>query len=182
MKLPTYLSLPLFFAAVSTAPTLAPAVQADYDAIVVGGGPAGLAATSGLARVRRNVLMVDSGEYRNDPTRHAHDILGFDGVTPAWLRYAARRQIEDYGTAALVNGTVTKIEPQNNNTSFKVSITYPGDKDVSFITRKVVLGTGMKDDLPATPGIVENWGKGIYWYAHQRRMERPEDLPFLLDC
>ncbi|WPH01387.1 hypothetical protein R9X50_00423200 [Acrodontium crateriforme] len=163
MKPSSLFSLPFLFAAANAAPTLAPAVYADYDAIVVGGGPAGLAATSGLARVRRNVLMVDSGEYRNDPTRHAHDILGFDGVTPAWLRFAARKQIEDYGTATLVNGTVTKIEPQNNNTSFNVSITYPGNKPVTFITRKVVLGTGMKDDLPATPGIVENWGKGIYW-------------------
>lgn len=113
--------------------------------------------------------MVDSGEYRNDPTRHAHDILGFDGVTPAWLRYAGRTQIKDYDTVTLVNGTVTMIVPQSNNgtvTTFNVSITYPspaGDMPVSFITRKVVLGTGMKDDLPATPGIMENWGKGIYW-------------------
>ena len=49
------------------------------DAIVVGGGPAGLAALSGLARVRRNVLLIDSGEYRNGPTRHIHDVVGFDG-------------------------------------------------------------------------------------------------------
>jgi threonine dehydrogenase-like Zn-dependent dehydrogenase len=51
----------------------------DYDAIVVGGGPAGLATLSGLARVRRKVLLIDSGEYRNGATRHMHDVLGFDG-------------------------------------------------------------------------------------------------------
>lgn len=51
----------------------------DYDAIIVGGGPAGLAALSALARVRRNVLLVDSGEYRNAATRHQHDVLGYDG-------------------------------------------------------------------------------------------------------
>ena len=50
-----------------------------YAAIIVGGGPAGLAAGSGLARVRRNVLLIDSGEYRNNPTRHMHDVLGYDG-------------------------------------------------------------------------------------------------------
>lgn len=54
-------------------------VQADYDVIIVGGGPAGLSAASGLARVRRNVLLVDSGEYRNAQTRHLHDVIGFDG-------------------------------------------------------------------------------------------------------
>lgn len=52
---------------------------AQYDAIIIGGGPAGLAALSGLARVRRNVLLIDSGSYRNQPTRHMHDVLGFDG-------------------------------------------------------------------------------------------------------
>lgn len=153
----------LLVSAVQSAPFLAPAVQADYDAIVIGGGPAGLAATSGLARVRRNVLLIDSGVYRNDPTRHAHDILGFDGVTPAWLRFAARKQISDYGTVDLVNGTVTEVQPQKNNTVFKVLADYPGNKSVSFTTRKVVLATGMRDILPSTTGLTENWGKGIYW-------------------
>jgi heterodisulfide reductase subunit A-like polyferredoxin len=63
-----------------------PAVRADYDAIIVGGGPAGLSAASGLARVRRNVLLVDSGEYRNAPTRHMHDVIGFDGISSLQLR------------------------------------------------------------------------------------------------
>lgn len=149
--------------AVNSSPLLAPAVEADYDAIVIGGGPAGLAATSGLARVRRKVLLIDSGEYRNDPTRHAHDIIGFDGVTPAWLRFAAREQISEYGTTDMVNGTVTAVQPQSHNTFFKVLANYPGNNSVSFTTRKVVLATGMRDVLPGTPGIKENWGKGIYW-------------------
>lgn len=51
-----------------------------YDAIVVGGGPSGLSALSGLARVRRKVLMIDSGEYRNSATRHMHDVIGLDGM------------------------------------------------------------------------------------------------------
>lgn len=55
------------------------AADSEYDAIVIGGGPAGLSALSGLARVRRNVLLIDSGEYRNQPTRHMHDVIGFDG-------------------------------------------------------------------------------------------------------
>lgn len=51
-----------------------------YDAIVVGGGPAGLSALSGLARVRRNAILIDSGEYRNNATRHMHDVIGLDGM------------------------------------------------------------------------------------------------------
>jgi choline dehydrogenase-like flavoprotein len=57
----------------------------DYDAIIVGGGPAGLSAVSGLARVRRKVLLIDSGEYRNGVTRHMHDVIGFDGKLPFCL-------------------------------------------------------------------------------------------------
>jgi alkyl hydroperoxide reductase subunit AhpF len=57
----------------------------DYDVIVVGGGPAGLSALSGVSRVRRTALMIDSGHYRNDPTREMHDVIGNDGkdICPA---------------------------------------------------------------------------------------------------
>lgn len=86
MRFSHALFLQPLLALVGAAPTnstgggpLRPAVQADYDAIVVGGGPAGLSALSALARVRRNVLLIDSGEYRNGVTRHMHDVIGFDG-------------------------------------------------------------------------------------------------------
>ncbi|KAL7785263.1 hypothetical protein V8C37DRAFT_320778 [Trichoderma ceciliae] len=149
--------------AVPTKSILQPAVLADYDAIIVGGGPAGLSAASGLARVRRNVLLVDSGDYRNAPTRHVHDVIGFDGVTPAYFRWAARKQILDYGTVNLVNGTVTKIQPEANNSYFTVSVDYPGEYKLTFTARKVILATGLRDLLPSTPGLIDNWGKGIYW-------------------
>ncbi|KAL7956714.1 hypothetical protein V8C34DRAFT_287948 [Trichoderma compactum] len=139
------------------------AARPDYDVIVVGGGPAGLSAASGLARVRRNVLLIDSGEYRNAPTRHIHDVIGFDGVTPAYFRWVARKQISKYGTATLVNGTVTKIQPEANNSYFTVSADYPGDNKLTFSARRIVLATGLRDLIPPTPGLLENWGKGIYW-------------------
>lgn len=63
----------------SAAPAAENKPRIDYDAIIVGGGPAGLSALSGLARVRRNVLLVDSGVYRNGATRRMHDVLGNDG-------------------------------------------------------------------------------------------------------
>lgn len=134
-----------------------------YDAIIVGGGPSGLAVGSGLARVRRNVLLIDSGEYRNDPTRHMHDVLGYDGVTPAYYRWAAREQLSHYETISLVNGTVTKIEAQNNNTVFTVTKTNEAGESDQVSARKIVLATGLRDLLPDTPGLQEEWGKGIYW-------------------
>jgi Thioredoxin reductase len=51
----------------------------DYDVVIVGGGPAGLAASMSLARVARTSLLYDSQEYRNEQTRYMHDVLGQDG-------------------------------------------------------------------------------------------------------
>lgn len=52
--------------------------EVNYDVIVVGGGPSGLSAASGLSRVLRSVVLFDSGEYRNNPTRRMHDVIGSD--------------------------------------------------------------------------------------------------------
>lgn len=74
----------LLFSALASAAAIPPTEEdssTEYDAIIVGGGPSGLSALSGLARVRRKVLLIDSGEYRNAPTRHMHDVLGFDGMS-----------------------------------------------------------------------------------------------------
>ena len=57
----------------------------EYDAIVVGGGPSGLSATSALCRMSRKVIMFDNEEYRNALTRNMHDVIGNDGkkIPPA---------------------------------------------------------------------------------------------------
>ncbi|KAK4125532.1 pyridine nucleotide-disulfide oxidoreductase-like protein [Parathielavia appendiculata] len=164
---PRWLALSAIAAAVSGAalPRTDGPPATDFDAVIVGGGPAGLAALSGLARVRRKVLLIDSGEYRNAPTRHMHDVLGFDGVTPAYFRWAARQQLSHYTTVTMINGTVVKIRPANEqNTHFIVSSLNPqGTTETNITARKIVLATGLRDILPSTPGIRENWGQGIFW-------------------
>jgi thioredoxin reductase len=85
------------------------------------------------------------------------------GVTPAWYRYSARKQIATYDTIKMTNGTVTKIEAGKNNTYFTVLADLPKDKNKVITARKIVLATGLRDDLPDTPGLQENFGKGIYW-------------------
>lgn len=57
----------------------------DYDVAIVGGGPAGLAASMSLGRVARTSLMYDSEEYRNGKTRYMHDVLGQDGQSTLFL-------------------------------------------------------------------------------------------------
>ncbi|OQD82416.1 hypothetical protein PENANT_c021G05111 [Penicillium antarcticum] len=132
----------------------------DYEVIVVGGGPAGLSALSGVSRVRRKALMIDSGHYRNDPTREMHDVIGNDGTPPAKFRNLAREQILKYDTATIQDDTVESIDPIDGDfTSFNVKIT----NGTTYTARKIVLGTGVYDVLPDTPGLKEGFGKGIWW-------------------
>lgn len=63
----------------------------SYEVIIIGGGPSGLSALSGLARVRRNALLIDSAEYRNAETRQIHDLIGSDGRS-----YLVFDNVEDY--------------------------------------------------------------------------------------
>ncbi|GAP84680.1 putative sulphydryl oxidase [Rosellinia necatrix] len=170
-------ALQLLLSSISAALPTGSAVERDvladssmsvYDAVVVGGGPAGLSAVSGLARVRRKVLLIDSGVYRNDPTRHMHDVIGNDGLAPAFFRWKARTQLAYYQTASMVNGTVTKIDvPENNGTvqeqPFTVHATFPSGEVVTVGAKGVILATGVEDIIPNTPGVKEAWGKGIYW-------------------
>ncbi|KUI65273.1 NADH dehydrogenase [Cytospora mali] len=151
-------------AAIPASPATHDLNETSYDAIIVGGGPSGLSALSGLARVRRNVLLIDSGEYRNSATRHMHDVIGLDGVTPAYFRWRARELLADYDTVTMTNGTVTKIEPEKSDeTAFTVQVTLSSGEEKTLSARKIVLATGLKDEIPSTPGLLENWGKGIYW-------------------
>lgn len=66
----------------------------------------------------------------------------------------------------MMNGTVSSIVPEDNNTYFTVT-----DADgKQYLSKKVILATGMKDLLPDTPGLSAGWGKGIYcthlWHSN----------------
>ncbi|KAI9370736.1 hypothetical protein BJX61DRAFT_548765 [Aspergillus egyptiacus] len=146
-----------------TASVTAAIPKTDYDVIVVGGGPAGLSVMSGLSRVRRKTALFDSHQYRNDPTREMHDVIGNDGTPPAVFRNAARQQITSKynNTATFIDNAIVSITPRNTTGStFFTAIDSTGH---NYTTRKVVLATGVVDVLPATPGLSDFFGKGIFW-------------------
>ncbi|KFY62456.1 hypothetical protein V496_04588 [Pseudogymnoascus sp. VKM F-4515 (FW-2607)] len=134
-------------------------VETDFDVLIVGGGPAGLSALSGVSRVRRTALLLDGGEYRNGETRHMHDVIGNDGTDPEIFRGLAREQISRYDTAQLKFRKALSIVSQNNGSSF-VTTDQSGQ---TYTSRKIILATGLRDILPETPGIKEAWSKGIFW-------------------
>lgn len=128
-----------------------------YDAIVVGGGPAGLQATLTLARVHRRVLLLDSGRYRNDPAEHMHNVLAHDGTRPADFRKLAREQVAAYPTATIWEDTVTSVRSEGEG--YAVTL---GDPEGTVLTaRGLVLATGVRDVLPAVPGVVDLWGDRV---------------------
>lgn len=87
-----------------------------------------------------------------------HDVIGNDGTVPSTFRALARLQISAYPSVTMQNGTVTAIAPQQNNTYF----TTADSSGQKYLSKKVILATGMKDLLPNTPGLAAGWGKGIY--------------------
>ena len=82
----------------------------ELDAVVVGAGPAGLAAALTFGRMRRRVLVVDTGEPRNRYTEHVHNFPTRDGVSPLELRSLAREELGRYPTVSLRDARVVRAE------------------------------------------------------------------------
>jgi thioredoxin reductase len=126
------------------------------DVVVVGGGAAGLAAAVQLARSRRSVVVVDAGEPRNAPAAHMHSYLGHDGLPPAEFLAIARAEVRAYG-AEIVEGAATTITENPAGDGFDVLVAGAG-----VITgRRVLVATGLVDELPDIPGVAEQWGRGV---------------------
>src|SRR5205814_2128345 len=138
-------------------------VGADYDAVVIGGGPAGLSAALYLGRARRRALIVDIGQPRNAKSRASHGVFTRDGMPPRELLAEARRQLGTYPTiefrhTAAVGASVTR-------TGFEVRLE-GGDKVIR--SRRLVLACGLRDELPPIEGLADNWGTRVFncTYCH----------------
>lgn len=130
-------------------------MKKPYDAVIVGGGPAGLSAALILGRCRRRVLVCDAGRPRNAAAREIHGFLTRDGIAPAELRRIARRQLEPYGVE-LVRGEVTGA--RRTKDGFTVALA--GGRIVS--TRMLLFATGVVDRLPAVDGLRALYGKSVF--------------------
>jgi len=130
-----------------------------YDVVVVGGGPAGLSAALALGRARRSVLVVDAGAPRNAPAGHVHNYLGREGVAPVDLLAAGRAEVALYG-GSVVTGTVTSAERVGSagaDDGFRVTL----EGGQAVLARRLLVATGLVDELPAVPGVAERWGRDV---------------------
>jgi thioredoxin reductase len=155
----------------------------NYDVVIIGGGAAGLNGALALARARRSVLVIDSGQPRNAPASHVHNYLTRDGTPPAELLAIGRAEATGYGaeiisaevaTAALspspgagagaggtngrsVGSDVAGERAGQARSRFTVTMT-----DGSRVqSRRLLVTTGLVDELPALPGLAERFGRDV---------------------
>jgi thioredoxin reductase/SAM-dependent methyltransferase len=125
------------------------------DVAIIGGGAAGLSAALNLGRVRRSVVVVDAGRPRNAPAAHMHGYLGHEGLAPLELLRIGRTEAERYGVR-IVEGEATRTTGDASD-GFTVEL---GDGR-SIRSRRVLVTTGLVDELPAIDGLAERWGRDV---------------------
>jgi thioredoxin reductase len=136
-----------------------------YDVVIVGGGAAGLSAALVLGRARRRVAVIDAGSPCNAPATHMHGYLSRDGMPPAELLAAGRNEVASYGVQ-IIDDVVGRIDP-----GFTV---HRGNGDV-LAARRIVVTTGIDDELPDIPGVRERWGQDLLHcpYCHGWEVRDP---------
>ncbi|ONI87946.1 hypothetical protein ALI144C_07675 [Actinosynnema sp. ALI-1.44] len=137
-----------------------------YDVAVIGAGPGGLSTALVLGRSRRTTLLVDGGAGRNSPAAGVHGMLACDGMAPDELRSAGSKQVREYPDVEVRDGRVRTVVSRQHG--FAVEL----DDGRAAVVRRVVLATGVREDLPDVPGVAERWGRGVMGcpYCHAWEM------------
>lgn len=140
----------------------------SWDAIIIGGGSGGLSAALMLVRARRRVLVVDSGAPRNRFAAHMHGVIGRDGWSPLDLLATGRAEVERYGgvvTTADVVGVGRAVaevaavaDVERADPGFDVTLG-TGERHRA---RRLLIATGLRDELPDIPGLAEHWGSSAF--------------------
>jgi thioredoxin reductase len=122
--------------------------------VVAGGGTAGLSAALLLARSRRSVLVIDAGEPRNAPAAGVHGLLSRDGINPLELLELGRAEVRGYG-GQVMEGQVRSATRDGDG--FAVIL----DDNRVVTARRLLVTTGLVDELPDVPGVRERWGRDV---------------------
>jgi thioredoxin reductase len=127
----------------------------DYDAVVIGGGPAGLSAALILGRCRRRVLVCDTGQPRNARSTAMHGFLTRDGIEPSEFLRLAREELVQYGVELVLREAEEAAAIAGGFT-----VRLSGGRRVS--SRRLLLATGVSDRLPEVEGARELYGRSLF--------------------
>ena len=131
-------------------------MESRWDCIVVGGGAAGLSAALVLGRARKRTLVVDAGGQSNLSAHGIGGLLGHNGLPPAELYAAGRRELAEHPNVEFRAGEVLRAKPEGDDFALELA-----DGSVES-TRRVLLATGMDYRYPDVPGIEERWGGSVF--------------------
>lgn len=141
-------------------------MQTEIDFAVVGGSFAGLSAALQLARARRQLLLVDAGQRRNacvdEAGGQSHGFLSRDGAAPAQIVAEAKAQLLRYPNVQWLTGRAEDASPSaDGRLRFRVGAQ-------RFSAGRLILAIGVRDELPAVPGLAERWGSSVFHcpYCH----------------
>jgi thioredoxin reductase len=135
------------------------------DVLIVGGGPSGLQAALTLGRARKRVLVADGGPRRNAPADSMNNFVSRDGIAPADFRRTARAELAKYPSVSFRDERIETVTGSR------------GDFRAGAVrARRVLLATGLIDQLPELEGLAPLWGHSVFqcpychgWEAQERR-------------
>ncbi|HWI30710.1 MAG TPA: NAD(P)/FAD-dependent oxidoreductase [Microbacterium sp.] len=147
-----------------------PGVLADepvVDALVIGGGPAGLSAALNLGRARASVLVVDAGRPRNAATLRSHGFLTRDGISPLELRKLARAELDAYPGVRVIERAVVSslvsVPDAEGGIRFRAALDSRGRGAPTTVSaRSVVVAAGLRETLPAIPSLRAFYGMSLF--------------------
>lgn len=140
------------------------------EVAIIGGSNAGLAAALTLGRAGRNAIVFDTGKPRNKPAAHAQNFFTRDGTPPAELLRIGREQLVRYPTIQIKEAAITQTAKTDKGFSLQ------GSNGETYHAQRIIIATGVKDQLPEIPGMAELWGNKVIHcpYCHGWEIK---DLP-----
>jgi len=148
--------------------------ETEYEVIIIGGSYSGLSAAMALGRSLRKTLVIDNGKPCNEQTPHSHNFLTQDGKSPKEIAENARKQVSEYETIHFHQGKA--VDAKKSETVFEVT-TEKGEK---FRSKKLIIATGITDQIPNIKGFKESWGISLihcpYCHGYEYKGKKKRQL------